>query len=189
MATLLNPEYQKGNQLIAFCRNHPGIAFNPNYDPFLGNRPIQCIYTNRDDACTTTSQNASEKSPFLKGSFEAPSRFEHTKGLPHHPHQCQPTWHHRAQIPQRRNHLRCDSGGWVFLVLLSFPYTPRKFNDPNACSLCKRNSRHTHLFRHKKNGFVFTTQHRWNENVLQVASLYACDHFKKDLHECCFPFQ
>ena len=30
---------------------------------------------------------------------------------------------------------------------------------------------------------------RWNENVLQVASLYACDHFKKDLHECCFPFQ
>lgn len=64
------------------------------------------------------------KNPIFYGSFEAPFRCEHTKGLPHHPHQCQPTWHHRTQIPQRRNHLRCDSGGWVFLVLLSFPYTP-----------------------------------------------------------------
>lgn len=138
------------------------------------------------------------KNPIFYGSFEAPSRFEHTKGLPHHPHQCQPTWHHQAQIPQRRNHLRCDFSAagcfWCFSVSLTPPgnstiQSRTILKKKTACSLCKRNSRHTHLFTHKKNGFVFTTQHRWNENVLQVVSLYACDHFKKDLHECCFPFQ
>ena len=83
---------------------------------------------------------------------------------------------------------------WCFSVSLTPPgnstiQSRTILKKKTACSLCKRNSRHTHLFTHKKNGFVFTTQHRWNENGLQVASLYACDHFKKDLHECCFPFQ
>ena len=57
------------------------------------------------------------------GSFEVPSRFEHTKRLPHHPHQCQPTWHHRPQIPQRRNHLRCDALRWAFFIGTNWVYT------------------------------------------------------------------